>query len=219
MSGSRSGRILRNVGIGRLLLPLGDRKTRLAAAQLRPANGEKRQLHGRAQARELGARKPKLHAFGIVVVTQDVMSPLYSKLATTIGTSSCRKRKELPLRTWRSKPSSWNVCSKNRSARATRGPGTSRHGNMPLLSGQRNSLGTFRIVLPLSLLSLLASNPGEGLAKVGVGALGVRKRTIQDRFHRRSRAVVCDIRTSARPAAASCVPDPSNPCRFSELGK
>src|SRR6202030_1674223 len=53
-------------------LPFSGRSNRLAATQLRLANSEEHQLHGRTQAREFSTGKSKLYRPGTVVI-QDAL--------------------------------------------------------------------------------------------------------------------------------------------------
>ena len=67
--------------LARLPFPLIARGNGLATTQLRPANGEVRQLHRRAQAREFcGSKLTKRYGLRIAVA-HDVVSMLYSNRA------------------------------------------------------------------------------------------------------------------------------------------
>ena len=63
--------------LARLPLPLLARGNGLATTQLRPANGEMRQLHRRAQAREFGGSKLTKRYRLRIAVAHDVVSVLF----------------------------------------------------------------------------------------------------------------------------------------------
>lgn len=72
-----SQRALEQVGLGAFVappFPFGRCGDGLAAAQLRPANDEKRRFHGRTQAREFGWRKLTNRDQPGIVVTHDSVS-------------------------------------------------------------------------------------------------------------------------------------------------
>ena len=79
-----------------LPLPLISPGNGLAATQLRPANGEERQLHGRAQAREFG-RSKLTKRWGLrLVVGHDAVSMLYSNRRSVTARALCKREKEPP---------------------------------------------------------------------------------------------------------------------------
>jgi hypothetical protein len=88
-------------GVGTLVvamspLPFGRRSNDLAATQLRPANSQERQLHGRTQAREFGAGKlSKFDGLG-AVATQGTI-PSWIRLADRLHPTS-RGTKKNPRR-------------------------------------------------------------------------------------------------------------------------
>ena len=77
-------------------LRLNSRSNGLATTQLRPANREDRQLHGRAQAREFGGSKLTKRWGLRLVVGHDAVSMLYSNRRSVTARALCKREKEPP---------------------------------------------------------------------------------------------------------------------------
>src|SRR5260221_10479342 len=78
-------------------LPLSGPGNGLATTPLCPADGEERQLHGRAQAREFGGGKLTKRWGLRIVVGQDAVSLLYSNRRSVTAGAWCKREKEPPL--------------------------------------------------------------------------------------------------------------------------
>ncbi len=77
-------------------LPLSSPGNGLATTQLCPADGEERQLHGRAQAREFSGSKLTKRRGLRIVVGQDAVSLLYSNRRSVTAGAQCKREKEPP---------------------------------------------------------------------------------------------------------------------------
>jgi len=194
-------------------LPFGGRSNCLAAAQLRPANGEERQLHGRTQAREFGVGDLSKPDALRIAVAQDPI-PCCIRLSGALPTEPLVKKNprcELGAEGHHHEHlspvghSEWRPTSTN-----------SRRGSVLALSDREHLPGMFTLNLHQRLLALLPSNSGEGLAKVRVNAIGVMKGTIEYRFHW-CPCRVCVVRTFLSLIAARCVPGPRKSRWFSGL--
>src|SRR6266700_7991374 len=77
-------------------LPLSGPGNGLATTQLCPADGEERQLHGRAQAREFSGSKLTKRRGLRIFVGQDAVSLLYSNRRSVTAGAQCKREKEPP---------------------------------------------------------------------------------------------------------------------------
>lgn len=177
-----SRRALEQVELGALAappFPFGRCGDGLAAAQLRPANDEKRRFHGRTQAREFGWGKlTNRHQPGIVV-THDSVS-LFVFESVRDRPVLVRGKKRTPDDPG-AEVITMNTHHKNRRIpTAFRGSGRS---NVLAFSQREHLSRALAVNLRSRLLALLPPNSGERFSNIRFSATRVTKGITENRFH------------------------------------